>query len=364
MKIKAIRATPFRIPLARALGFAHGAMTDTRHVLIEIETDDGLVGVAEAPSRPYLYGESLRSIVAAVEDWFAPALVGTDPLDTGSLWRRLDQVEHNYTAKGAIDIAIHDIIGKALGVSCRKLLGGTEDKVRVTYVCGYSSPQEMAAETAEINQTHGIDSFKVKVGVAFERDAEALKRIREALPKATIYVDGNEAFGRHDGLAMLETCAKYGVAWAEEPCARSNREARRIVAAEGAIPILGDDSCRTLDEVSREIADHHVHMVSIKVARTGYARSRDIVGLCKATSVRPMVGSQGDSGIGVLAGGQFCAAFDVTRSLPAELSFHLNLADDLLTEPPQIIGGYLKLPDGPGIGATIDPRQVAKLKIG
>ena len=86
-----------------------------------------------------------------------PRLVGTDPFETGSLWRRLDKVEHNLTAKGAIDIALHDIMGKALGVSCRKLLGGTADEVRVTYVCGYSSPAEMAAEAVEMNERHGID---------------------------------------------------------------------------------------------------------------------------------------------------------------------------------------------------------------
>lgn len=363
MKITAIRTTPFRIPLAKVLGFAHGAMADTSHVLVEIDTDEGITGVAEAPSRPFIYGESLRSITAAIEDWFAPALIGTDPFDVGSLWRRLDKIEHNFTAKGAIDIALHDLIGKALNVSCRRLLGGTADEARVTYVCGYSAPADMAADVVRMNETHGIDSFKIKVGVARERDAETLRLIREALPDVTIYVDGNEAFDQHNGLAMLSACAEYGVAWAEEPCHHSNRMARRIVGTSGAIPILGDESCRTPAEVAREIADGNIHMVSIKVARTGYVRSREIVGLTMANSVKPMVGSQGDSGIGVLAGAQFCAAFAATRDLPAELSFHLNLADDLLTEPLVVKGGRLQLPDGPGLGGTIDRQKLARLKV-
>jgi L-alanine-DL-glutamate epimerase-like enolase superfamily enzyme len=201
------------------------------------------------------------------------------------------------------------------------------------------------------------------VGVARERDAETLRRIREALPDVTIYVDGNEAFDQQNGLAMLETCAEYGVAWAEEPCHHNNRAARRVVGASGAIPILGDESCRTPAEVAREIADGNIHMVSIKVARTGYGRSREILGLCLANAVKPMSGSQGDSGIGVLSAAQFCAAHPATRELPGELCFHLNLADDLLTEPLVVKGGRLQLPEGPGLGGTIDREKLVRLKV-
>ena len=161
----------------------------------------------------------------------------------------------------------------------------------------------------------------MKVGVAKDRDAETLKLMREALPEAAIYVDGNEAFDRQGAIAMLETFARYGVAWAEEPCHHNDRTGRRIVGAAGTIPVLGDESCRTPQETAREISDGTVHMVSIKVARTGYTRSRDIVGLCRANAIKLIVGSQGDSGLGVIAGGQFCAAFEETRAQPAELSF-------------------------------------------
>lgn len=354
MKITAVRTTPFTLPLARSIGFAHGAMADTRHVLVEVETDEGVTGIAEAISRPYFYGESQRSIVAAIEEWFAPMLVGRDPFDTAGLWPLLDKVRHNNTAKGALDIAFHDIKGKALGLPCHRLLGGGDGRARVTYVCGFSSPGEMAEEALRIRHTYGINAFKLKAGVAKDKDAATLKRMREALPDATLYVDCNEAFDRHDALAMLALCADFGVAWAEEPCPREDRAAREAVGARGAIPVLGDESCRSLDEVWREIRDGTVRMVSIKVARTGYGRSRDITGLCAATSVLPMVGSQGDSGIGVLAGGHFCTANPTARSLPAELSFHLNLAGNVLAEPPLIKDGLLHLPDTPGLGAVID----------
>jgi len=354
MRITAVRTTPFTLPLARRLGFAHGAMAETRHVLIEVETDEGITGVGEAISRPYFYGESQRSIVAAVEEWFAPMLVGCDPFDTAVLWRRYAAVQHNNTVKGALDIALHDIRGKALGVPCHKLLGGGDGLARVTYVCGFSAPEEMVQEALRVRETHGIAAFKLKVGVAKEQDGAMLEAMRRALPDATLYVDCNEAYDRHGALEMLARCAGLGIAWAEEPCPARDRAARRAVGAQGAIPVLGDESCRDLGEVWREIGDGNVHMVSIKVARTGFEGSRDIAGLCAAAGVRPMAGSQGDSGIGVLAGGHFCTSNPAMRDLPGELSFHLNLAGDILAEPPVIRDGLLHLPDAPGLGAVID----------
>lgn len=363
MKITAITTIPFTLPLRRAIGFAHGSMATTEHVLVEVHTDEGLVGRAEAPSRAYLYGESQASMVEAVRLWFAPPLVGLDPFRTDTIRGILDRTANNNTIKGAIDIALHDLIGQAVGQPCFKLLGGHTDRVRVTYVCGYSTPPEMADECARMHETHGITAFKVKVGVDPRKDEASLAAIRTRLPDVLIYVDGNEAFGEKDALNMLAMAAAHKVAWAEEPCPAPDSVARRRVAEHGAIPILGDDSCRNLSEVTREAMNAAIHLVSIKVARTGYRLSRDILGLATAHGIRPLIGSQGDSGIGVLAGAHFCAAHRATSALPAELCFHLNLGADILLEPPPIVDGELVLDQRPGLGLAIDPDKLQRYRV-
>lgn len=360
MKITSISTIPFTLPLRRAIGFAHGSMTTTEHVLVEIATNEGLVGRAEAPSRAYLYGESQRSMVEAVRLWFAPQLIGLDPFRTDTARGLLDRVAHNNTIKGAIDMALHDLIGQATGQPCFMLLGGHTDRVRVSYVCGYSTPPEMAEECAQIHAHHGVTAFKVKVGVNPQKDAASLAAIRDRLPDALIYVDGNEAFSEKGALEMLAMAAEHGVSWAEEPCRATEPVARRRVAEHGAIPILGDDSCRTLAEVAREAANAAIHMVSIKCARTGYRLSGDILGLAAANGIRPMVGSQGDSGIGVLSGAHFCASHRATSALPAELCFHLNLGADLLVDTPAIVQGELVLGRQPGLGLVIDPEKLER----
>jgi L-Ala-D/L-Glu epimerase / N-acetyl-D-glutamate racemase len=363
MKISEIRCTPFSIPLKTPIKFARGTLATTDHVLVEIRTDAGLVGIAEAPSRPFFYGESQKSIVAAIEDWFAPALVGTDPVDIEGAWARFGSVEHNNTAKGALDLALHDVVGQAAGLSLVRLLGGTEAPVRVTYVCGFGKPEAMADEAASINAEQGISAFKLKAGLDPKSDAAMFEALRACLPDALLYIDCNQGLRASEAIRLLSIAADFGVAWAEEPCHVDDRIGRKGVAASRRLPILGDESCRTPAEVAREISDGTIDLVSIKVARTGYRNSRRILGLATANRVRPLVGSQGDSGIGVAAGAHFCAAFGETRAVPAELSFHLNLADDLLVEPLGIKDGYLTLPDRPGLGVSVDPDRLKRLRI-
>src|SRR6185437_1358024 len=171
-------------------------------------------------------------------------------------------------------------------------------------------------------------------------------------------------FRAQDAIRLLRIAEECGIAWVEEPCAVADRAGRRQVARAANVPILGDESCQTPEDVAREIAEETVHMVSIKLARTGYRNARAILGACTASRIRPMVGSQGDSGVGVLAALHFCVAHRATCALPAELSFFLNLGSDLLAEPLVIRAGRLQASDAPGLGITIDDARLAKCRAG
>jgi L-alanine-DL-glutamate epimerase-like enolase superfamily enzyme len=363
MKITRIDATPFNLPFAKPVTFAAGSLAVNENVLVEVHTDEGLVGRAEAPSRPFFYGESQKSMVAAIEKWFGPQLIGKDPFAVEAMWAGFAAIEHNNTVKGALDIAMHDIMGQALGISCHRMLGGWGREARVTYVCGYGPPESMADEAEKLAGSHGITSFKLKVGLNPSQDAAMLRTMRKRLPSATLYVDGNQGLTSQDAMRVLAVAADVGVVWAEEPCHKDDRAGRRRIAEHGATPILGDESCRTPEEVAREIADGAIHLVSIKTARTGFRQSRDILALCLANRIRPMVGSQGDSGVGVLSGLHFCVAHKATQSLPAELCFHLNLAGDILAEPLQVRGGLLKAGDAPGLGLAIDRKKLETFRV-
>src|ERR1700760_2101355 len=130
MKISKVEAIPFAIPYRKPLRFASGEVTTAAHVLVRVHTDDGLVGTAEAPPRPYTYGETQASIVAVLEDLFAPQLIGLTPLQREVIQARMARTVGNPTAKAAIDMAVWDLLGQTLGVSVTDLLGGFSDRMQ------------------------------------------------------------------------------------------------------------------------------------------------------------------------------------------------------------------------------------------
>ena len=104
MKITSIEAIPFAIPYLKPLRFASGEVHTASHVLVRVHSDDGIVGVAEAPARPFTYGETQESIVAVIRTLFAPQLAGMSILDRESMHAVMDRTVGNPTAKSAVDI--------------------------------------------------------------------------------------------------------------------------------------------------------------------------------------------------------------------------------------------------------------------
>lgn len=129
MKIARIEAIPFAVPYRKPLRFASGEVHTADHVLVRVHTDDGIVGVAEAPPRPYTYGETQASIVAVIDTVFAPEIVGLSLLDRETIRARLDRTVANPAAKSALDMAVWDALGRTLDLPVTQLLGGWTDRM-------------------------------------------------------------------------------------------------------------------------------------------------------------------------------------------------------------------------------------------
>ncbi len=124
MKIARVEAIPYAIDYRKPLQFASGEVRAAEHVLVRVHTDDGVIGTADAPPRPFAYGETQTSVRSIIADHFAPAIIGTGILEREFVHARLDRTVGNPVAKAALDMAIWDAIGQTLGVSVSELLGG------------------------------------------------------------------------------------------------------------------------------------------------------------------------------------------------------------------------------------------------
>ena len=356
MKITTVEAIPYEIGMRKPLIFASGQMTKADHVLVRITTDDGIVGIADVPPRPYTYGETQGSVVAVIETLFAPLLIGADPFARNVIGAGLARTVGNYTAKGAVDIALWDIIGKSVGKSVHQLLGGFTSSVRVSHMVGFAPAQEMVDEALLYREKYGITSFKVKVGRRpVSLDVDACIALREALgPETDLYLDANRGWSASEAMSVARACAGLNMLFLEEPCDAHELLGRKRLVTDSPLTIMADESVPSLGDVARELTNGGASAISIKTARTGFTESQKILGLCEGMGVDVIMGNQIDSMLGSAATVAFGAAFQHSSYRAAELSNFMEFGDYLITEPLVIADGRVAAPQNPGLGVTLD----------
>ena len=365
MKIAAVDAIPFRIEYKKPLRFASGEVHAAEHVLVRVHTDNGVIGVAEAPPRPFTYGETQAGMCAVIETILAPAIVGLTLLEREIAHARMARTVGNPAAKAAIDMAIWDALGRTLDVSVTELLGGFTDRMRVCHMLGFDSPEAMVADAQRIRDTYGIETFKVKVGRRpMELDVAVVRALRQSLgPSVELYVDGNRGWSATESLRAMKAMSDLDLAFAEELCPADDVLGRRWLVEHLDIPFIADESTTSPAEVTREVLGGSATAVSIKTARTGFTVSQRTHHLCEGLGLEVVMGNQIDGQLGSACTLAFGAAFELTSRRAGELSNFLDMADDLLTEPLEIRDGSLVVPLGPGHGVSVDPDKLAHYRI-
>jgi L-alanine-DL-glutamate epimerase-like enolase superfamily enzyme len=363
--IVAVRTIPYAIPYAKPLHFASGSIAVADNVLVEIETADGVVGISEAPPRPYTYGETQESIVAIIDRVFAPAIIGLSILDRELVRARLARTVGNPTAKAAIDMALWDAWGKCIGTSVHNLLGGFTDRLKVSHMLGFDKPEIVADEAVQLREQLGIESFKIKVGRRpVHLDVAVCRAVREALgPDAELYIDGNRGWTAAESAQAIRMLKDVGLSRVEELCPADDVLGRRWLVSQSPVPFVADESIPTPADLVRELLAGAATAVSIKTARTGFSDSLRVTHIAEAFGVEAVIGNQIDAHLGTVCSLVFGASQELTSRSAAELSNYLDLDDTLLTEPLVIADGYMTVPKGAGLGVEIDPEKVARYRL-
>ncbi|WP_270255670.1 mandelate racemase/muconate lactonizing enzyme family protein [Kocuria marina] len=361
MNITRIEAIPYSIPYVHPLHFASGSVTEADHVLVRVHTDEGIVGTADTPPRPYTYGETQKSIVAVIEDIFSPQLSGLDVFARERMQTVMDRTVHNQTAKGAVDIAVWDAIGQLLGQPVSTLLGGYTDHMSVSHMLGFKPAEQLLEIALEFRETYGMTTFKLKTGRhPVSLDVEAARVLREGLgPEARIYMDANRGWSANEASEVLRRTADLGMEFLEEPDDAREIMGRRRLVSTSPIPIAADESAPNLGTAAKELLSGGANLLAIKTARSGFTEATKIVGLAEGMGVDVYVGNQIDTQVGTIASVTFGAAFAHTSKRAGELSNFLDMADDLLAEPLRIVDGKIHVRDVPGVGTVIDEDKLA-----
>jgi L-Ala-D/L-Glu epimerase len=365
MKITAVEAVPYAIPYVKPLRFASGEVHAAEHVLVRVHTEHGAIGVADAPPRPFTYGETQAGIVAVIEGLFAPQVVGHTLLERERVAAVLGRTVGNPAAKAAIDMAIWDALGRTLDLRVTDLLGGYTDRMRVSHMLGFAEPAAMVAEAQRMRATFGITTFKVKVGrLPVTLDTAVVRALREHFgDDVELYVDGNRGWTASESARAMQEMRDLGLTFAEELCPADDVLGRRWLVSQCDVPFIADESAVTPADVTREILGGSATAISIKTARTGFTYSQRVHHLAEGLGIEVVMGNQIDTQLGSMCTVVFGAAYHLTARRAGELSNFLDMTDDLLTEPLAIRDGYLEVRPGAGIGVEIDLDKLAHYRL-
>ena len=362
LDIRSIEAIPVAIPMVRPIKWARGEITAIDNVVVVVTLSDGTQGIADAPPRPTIYGETQKSLVAVVRDHFAKTLPGINAFDIGRVWSVLDAVAWNPAAKAAIDMALFDAQAKRLGISCAQLLGGTVKPLAVNWRLSLAAPREMIAEAERMMSEYGFRAFKVKCGVDRAKDRENLTALRKLVgPDVEIAIDCNQGYSAQDLLEMTPVFEALGVALIEEPIPARDGAGKRLCAERTRIPISGDDSCMSPDDVLDQLRLGAIRSIVIKCARTGYTLSRQILALARSYYTPVHNGTQADMHIGTASAAHFACSYTAVHA--HEISSFLDARDHVVQQELVIRDGQLIVPDGPGIGLTLDAEKLKRYRL-
>jgi L-alanine-DL-glutamate epimerase-like enolase superfamily enzyme len=317
---------------------ARGGHSEFRTVMVKVTDDDGVEGWGEAAATAF-YGETLATVLAALET-YAP-LLGDDPFALDPIERRLElALAGNAAARVAVSTALHDLVGKRLGVSLWRYWGLDRARApRSTFTIGIDTPEVIRRKVAE---AAGYPVLKVKLGTA--NDLEILKTIRDATDRE-LRVDANCGWTPVHAVKMLPVLAEFGVTVLEQPVAPTDIGGLAHVRRQATIPIIADESCVTSADIPALVGA--VDGINIKLAKCGSLREAlRMIAIARAHGMMVMVGCMIESSIGITAAAHFTPLVDIVDLDGAAL-----LRDDPFSGA-TIPAGQVTLPDGPGLGVT------------
>ena len=335
-----LRFTPYTAELRHAFTIATASRTSTPGMLVEVE-HDGVIGYGEASMPPYL-GESQASAAA----FLARIDLGRfpDPFQLGEILPAIDALAPgNTAAKAAVDIALHDWIGKKLGAPWHRIWGLDPTKAPVTsFTIGIDTPEVVRQKTREAAPYKII---KVKLGRDPATDRALIDAIRDVTDRP-ITVDANQGWSdRADALRMIEWLATRGVLFVEQPMPKENPADTAWLRERSPLPLIADESVQRLPDVRRALGVFDG--INIKLMKcTGLREAHQMITVARALGLKVMLGCMTETSCAISAAAQLSPLVDW-----ADLDGALLIKNDVFLGT-TVVDGKITLNDLPGIGVV------------
>jgi L-alanine-DL-glutamate epimerase-like enolase superfamily enzyme len=362
----------------------HTARLGEGYAVLRLELESGVVGWGEAQvigtwggDHGARYGETPKMTATAIKEILLPAIAGSNVTEIEQLHARMNRALRGYPyAKAAIDVAVHDAIGKIYGVPVYQLLGGkVRDGTALAHSIGIMDAAAAAHEAAEVI-AEGITTIKVKIGVEAERDIKVVAAVRQAIGNAgKIRVDANQGYRTwREAVRVIAAMEEYDLVYVEQPV--EGLRAMAEVSARINVPVMADESAWTAEDVLEIVRLNAAQMLSVYYTKPGgLAHAKRLLAVAGAASLPCDINGSAEMGIGVAADLHLAVSSpeivlpgtipvtSTAEKVVTKVAGHKYL-DDLIKTPFRFEKGLLYVPDEPGLGIEVDEAKIAKYRIG
>jgi muconate cycloisomerase len=355
----------------------------TGYVVTRLTLEDGTVGLGEAQvlkdwggAFGAMYGEAPQTTKTLIDDFLAPLLIGEDVREIEKLHKKMDAHVRGYPyAKAALDVAIHDAVGRLYRIPVYQLLGGmVRRRIPLAHSLGLMET-EAALTEAKQAADEGIKVIKVKVGVDPTRDIDLVRKLRKALgPGIRIRVDANQGYPNwKEALRVTRIMAESEIWFMEQPVEGLEGMARVAQATE--VPIMADESAWTAHDVLRIIEKQAAEMISVYYTKPGgFMKAKNLLAVAETGGLHCDINGSAEMGIGCAADIHLAASsaiLDIPGSFPVTSTAEKIVTriagrkyhDDIIKEPFRYEDGCLIVPEGPGLGVALDEAKLEKYGI-
>lgn len=368
LKIAQIDLYPVVYPTVMHFKFFESPTGDSGRpaIIIKITADDGTVGWGESVPVPRWSYETLEGATVALEKYLKPVLIGMNPFDLEAIHKAMNkEIAPSFSTgapitKAGIDIALHDLLGKAAGMNFAELWGRTTpDTLLLSWTLNPKTLDELP-ELIQKGRDKGFSNFNVKVAPDLKFDLEMCKIVRELAPDGFLWADANGGYDLATALEAAPKLADAGVPVLEQPLPSNRLSGYQELQKQGALPIILDEGLVSPVDLMEFIQLGCCDGAAMKPARCG--------GL---VSARQQIEILHDAGLMFLGSGLTDPDISLAASLilygayglkyPAALNGPQFLGASVIKDPFIPEGGRVRIPKGPGLGIEVDEEKVQAL---
>lgn len=342
------------IPMEKEFRISLGSTRKYEGFLVRLRTQDGIVGWGEGVPTPFITGETMGSVEAALGA-IRDSVVGMDEGSHERIWERLQgSVVGSYAAKCAVDTALWDIAGKRCGVPMSGMLGGYREGIRTSFTIDLGTIEE-AGRTAGEFAAMGLGAVKLKLGLGLSEDCERVKVARESIGAGTVlYVDCNQSYTPKAAVELAQKIHRFEVEFLEQPTPARDIAGLKFVREHSPLPVMADESVHGPEDAIEIVRQEAADMINLKLMKAGgITRGRKVVEIAEAAGMPVMIGCMVETKIAVTAGTHLALGLKNVRY--ADLDGYTSLKDDITRNGVSLRNGENRVSGKPGLGLEVVP---------